>query len=87
MILRLTLLSTEQFNRETPLIRERQRPADSVEKVELSARLSSGTTTTGEPNHHIEWLLGPSLTFAALLMGYLRFFASCRRTYPVEGGP
>jgi hypothetical protein len=43
--------------------------ADSVEKVGFSARLNSGATTTGEPTHHIEWFLGPSLTFAALLMG------------------
>ncbi|WP_157695041.1 hypothetical protein [Pseudomonas arsenicoxydans] len=43
--------------------------ADSVEKVGFSARLNSGTTTTGEPTHHIQWFLGPSLTFAALLLG------------------
>jgi len=43
--------------------------ADSVEKVGFSDRLNSGTTTTGEPTHHIEWFLGPSLSFAALLMG------------------
>jgi hypothetical protein len=49
--------------------RERLKMADSVEKVGFSARLNSGTTTSGEPTHHIEWFLGPSLTFAALLMG------------------
>ena len=43
--------------------------ADSVEKVGFSARLNSGTTTIGEPTHHIEWFLGPSLTFAAPLLG------------------
>ena len=42
---------------------------DSVEKGGFSVRLNSGTTTTGEPTHHIEWFLGPSLTFAALLLG------------------
>ncbi|WP_339437520.1 hypothetical protein, partial [Pseudomonas sp. EL_65y_Pfl1_R32] len=31
--------------------------ADSVEKVGFSDRLNSGTTTTGEPTHHIEWFL------------------------------
>lgn len=43
--------------------------ADSVEKVGFSARLNSGTTTTGEPTHHVEWFFGPSVTFAALLLG------------------
>jgi hypothetical protein len=42
---------------------------DSVEKVGFSDRLNSGTTTTGEPTHHIEWFFGPSVTFAALLLG------------------
>ncbi|WP_223530210.1 hypothetical protein, partial [Pseudomonas sp. GL-R-19] len=42
---------------------------DSVEKVGFSARLNSGTTTTGEPIHHIEWFFGPSLSFAARLVG------------------
>ena len=41
----------------------------SVEKVGFSARLNSGTTTTGEPIRHIEWFFGPSVTFAALLSG------------------
>ncbi|WP_238938732.1 hypothetical protein, partial [Pseudomonas typographi] len=40
---------------------------DSVEKVGFSNGLNSGTTTTGEPTHHIEWFFGPSVTFAALL--------------------
>jgi hypothetical protein len=48
---------------------DRQRAADSVEKVGFSDRLNSGTTTTGEPTHHIEWFFGPSLTVAALLLG------------------
>jgi hypothetical protein len=48
---------------------DRQQSADSVEKVGFSDRLNSGTATTGEPTHHIEWFLGPSLTFAALLVG------------------
>ncbi len=48
---------------------ERLLPADSVEKVGFSARLNSGTTTTGEPTHHIEWFFGPSLSFAARLVG------------------
>jgi hypothetical protein len=43
--------------------------ADSVEKVGFSNGLNSGTTTTGEPTHHIEWFFGPSLTFAASLLG------------------
>lgn len=43
--------------------------ADSVEKVGFSNGLNSGATTTGEPTHHIEWFFGPSLTFAALLLG------------------
>jgi len=47
----------------------RQQSADSVEKVGFSDRLNSGTTTTGEPTHHIEWFFGPSVTFAALLLG------------------
>jgi len=42
---------------------------DSVEKVGFSNGLNSGTTTTGEPTHHIEWFFGPSVTFAALLLG------------------
>ncbi|MCW8277448.1 hypothetical protein IMF27_18930 [Pseudomonas sp. PCH199] len=49
--------------------RDRRKSADSVEKVGFSVRLNSGTATTGEPTHHIEWFLGPSLTFAALLLG------------------
>jgi hypothetical protein len=48
---------------------ERQNLADSVEKVGFSNGLNSGTTTTGEPTHHIEWFFGPSVTFAALLLG------------------
>jgi hypothetical protein len=48
---------------------DRQQTADSVEKVGFSNGLNSGTTATGEPTHHIEWFLGLSLTFAALLMG------------------
>ena len=43
--------------------------ADSVEKVGFSDRLNSGTTTTGEPTHYIEWFLGPSLSFAARSLG------------------
>ncbi|WP_223592764.1 hypothetical protein [Pseudomonas sp. A-R-19] len=46
-----------------------QKTADSVEKVGFSDHLNSGTTTTEEPTHHIEWFFGPSLTFAALLLG------------------
>jgi len=49
--------------------RERQKTADSVEKVGFSNGLNSGTTTTGEPTHHIEWFFGPSLTVAAQLVG------------------
>jgi len=48
---------------------DRQLGVDSVEKVGISNRLNSGTTTTGEPTHHIEWFFGPSVTFAALLLG------------------
>jgi hypothetical protein len=43
--------------------------ADSVEEVELTARLNSGTTIGGESTHYIECFLGASLTFAALLLG------------------
>jgi len=43
--------------------------ADSVEKVGFLDRLNSGTTTIGEPIHHIAWFFGPSLTFTALLSG------------------
>ncbi|WP_156428534.1 hypothetical protein [Pseudomonas sp. URMO17WK12:I11] len=43
--------------------------ADSVEKVGFSDHLNSGTATTREPTHHIEWFLGPSLTIVALLLG------------------
>ncbi|MGY3301237.1 hypothetical protein ACVK1X_000508, partial [Pseudomonas sp. PvR086] len=32
--------------------------ADSVEKVGFSAGPDSGTVTSGEPTHHIEWFLG-----------------------------
>ncbi|EPA99336.1 hypothetical protein PG5_01430 [Pseudomonas sp. G5(2012)] len=52
-----------------PDCRQGQQAADSVEKVGFSARLNSGTAFSGEPTHHIEWFLGPSLTFAALLLG------------------
>ncbi|WP_438943888.1 hypothetical protein, partial [Pseudomonas sp. N8] len=38
---------------------DRQKTADSVEKVGFSAGPNSGTTTTGEPTHHIEWFFGP----------------------------
>jgi len=48
---------------------DRQKSADYVEKVGFSNGLNSGTTTTGEPTHHIEWFFGPSVTFAALLLG------------------
>jgi hypothetical protein len=48
--------------------------ADSVEKVGFSARLNSGMATTGEPTHHIEWFFGPSVTFAALLLGWFEVF-------------
>jgi hypothetical protein len=40
-----------------------------LKKVGFSSRLNSSTTTTGEPTHHIEWFLGASLTFVALLLG------------------
>ena len=52
-----------------PFHTDRHLSADSVEKVGFSVRLNSGTATTGEPTHHIEWFLGPSLTFVALLLG------------------
>jgi hypothetical protein len=45
---------------------ERQKTADSVEKVGFSAGPNAGTITIGETTHHIEWFLGSSLTFAAL---------------------
>jgi len=48
---------------------DRQQLADSVEKVGFSARLNSGTATSGEPIHHVAWFFGPSLTFAAQLVG------------------
>lgn len=53
---------------------DRQKSADSVEKVGFSDRLNSGTTTTGEPAHHIEWFFGPSLSFAARLLGWIEGF-------------
>lgn len=60
----------EALNSQATLtIRDRQLLADSVEKVGFSDRLNSGTTTTGEPTHHVEWFFGPSVTFAALLLG------------------
>ena len=40
-----------------------------LKKVGFSVRLNSGMTTIGEPTHHIEWFLGPSLTCAARLLG------------------
>ena len=43
--------------------------ADSVEKVGFSARLNVSALTIQEPANHFEWLFGPSLTFAALLLG------------------
>jgi hypothetical protein len=49
--------------------RDRRVSADSVEKVGFSDHLNSGTATTREPTHHIEWFLGPSLTIVALLLG------------------
>jgi len=49
--------------------RDRLKTTDSVEKVGFSDHLNSGTATTGEPTHHIEWFLGPSLTVAAQLVG------------------
>jgi len=54
-----------------PISARHDRPVwvDSVEKVGFSNGLNSGTTTTGEPTHHIEWFFGPSVTFAALLLG------------------
>ena len=55
-------------------LRERQLTVDSVEKVGFSDRLNSGTTTSGEPTHHIEWFFGPSLTVAAQLVGWFEVF-------------
>lgn len=52
-----------------PDVNDGQQSTDSVEKVGFSNGLNSGTTTTGEPTHHIEWFFGPSVTFAALLLG------------------
>ena len=52
----------------------RQESADSVEKFGFSALLNLGTPTTGEPAHHIEWFFGPSMTFAALLLGWFEVF-------------
>jgi hypothetical protein len=43
--------------------------ADSVEKVGFSARLNVSASTIKEPANHFEWLFGPLLTFAALLLG------------------
>ena len=48
---------------------DRQKMADFVEKVGFSTGLDSGTTTIGEPTHHIEWFLGSSFAFAALSLG------------------
>ena len=51
------------------VVHERLLLADSVEKVGFSDHLNSGTTTTEEQITTLEWFLGPSLTFAALLLG------------------
>ncbi len=64
--------------------------ADSVEKVGFSDRLNSGTTTTGEPTHHIEWFLGSSLSFAARLLGWFEGFCFVqthlsRNRWPLRG--
>lgn len=64
--------------------------ADSVEKVGFSAGLNSGTTTTGEPTHHIEWFFGPSLSFAARLVGWFEGFCFvqthlARERWPLRG--
>lgn len=50
------------------------RLADSVEKIELSDSLNSGIALSGEPTHHIELFLRPSLTFIALLLGWFEVF-------------
>lgn len=64
--------------------------ADSVEKVGFSTRLNWGTTTTGEPTHHVAWFFGPSLTFAALLLGWFEVFCFVqthlsRERWPLRG--
>jgi hypothetical protein len=48
---------------------DRQRSADSVEKVGFSNGLNLGTTITGEPVHPNEWFFAPPVTFADLLLG------------------
>lgn len=48
--------------------------ANFVEKIGFSAGLNSSPISIGEPNHHIEWILGSSLTFAALLLDWFEFF-------------
>jgi len=37
---------------------DRHLTTDSVEKVGFSARLHSGTATSGEPIHHVAWFFG-----------------------------
>ncbi|MGW8465920.1 hypothetical protein [Pseudomonas sp. CLCA07] len=60
---------SEKILRKGPLL------ADPFEKFGFSDHLNSGTTAIEEPTHHIEWFLGPSLTFAALLLASERFLA------------
>lgn len=69
---------------------DRQKEADSVEKVGFSSGLNSGKTTIGEPTHHVEWFFGPSLSFAARLLDWFEGFRfvqthlSCDR-WPLRG--
>jgi len=48
---------------------KKQQSADSFKTVGFADRLNSRTISTGEPTHHIEWFLGPSLIVAAQLVG------------------
>ncbi|WP_218279795.1 hypothetical protein, partial [Pseudomonas sp. GV085] len=56
-LLNLTLQALDRLGSKA-VSNDRPLFADSVEKVGFSNGLNSGTTTTGEPTHHIEWFFG-----------------------------
>lgn len=67
--LHLCILRPKGRNWSKPLLYERPLSADPVEKFGFSVRQNSGATATGELTHYIEWFLGSSSTFTALLLG------------------
>jgi len=48
---------------------DRQKSADSVEKVGISGWKNATLALTSEPGHHVAWLSGSALTVAAWLIG------------------